>query len=41
VRALMPAAMCQRGADFSSRDVSGRVAEALAEEGLPVTAGRG
>lgn len=35
VRALLPAAMCARGADFSSRDVSARVASVLDDHDCP------
>jgi hypothetical protein len=35
VRALAPAAFCSRGADFSGRDLSARVAEFLNENGCP------
>jgi hypothetical protein len=36
IRALLPSAMCQRGASFAERDVSGRVAEILEVAGLAV-----
>jgi hypothetical protein len=35
VRALLPSAMCPRGADLSARDVSAVVAEVLADHDLP------
>jgi hypothetical protein len=35
VRALAPAAMCGRGGDFSTRDLSRAIAEMLSDEGLP------
>ncbi len=35
VRALLPAALCQRKADFAARDVSRDVAEALRDADLP------
>ena len=35
VRALLPPAMCHRGRDFSARDVSAAVAEALADNDIP------
>lgn len=35
VRALNPAAICQRGGDFLSRDVSAAVAEVLADNDVP------
>ena len=35
VRALLPAALCQRGADLSARDASARVAEVLLDHDLP------
>jgi hypothetical protein len=35
VRALLPAAMCARGGDFSSRDVSARVASVLDDHDVP------
>ena len=35
VRALNPAAMCQRGGDFLSRDVSAAVAEVLIDNDVP------
>ena len=35
VRALLPAAMCARGGDFSSRDVSARVASVLDDHDCP------
>jgi hypothetical protein len=34
VRALLPAAMCGRGATFADRDVSSRVIEILEDAGL-------
>ena len=36
VRALLPAAMCGRGASASDRDVSDKVAEVLTDHGCPV-----
>ena len=36
VRALLPAAMCARGASVGDRDVSEKVAEVLIDFGLPV-----
>jgi hypothetical protein len=35
VRALLPAAMCARGGDFASRDVSARVASVLEDHDCP------
>jgi hypothetical protein len=35
VRALLPAAFCARGGDFSSRDVSARVASVLDDHDCP------
>ena len=35
VRALLPAAMCARGGDFASRDVSARVASVLDDHDCP------
>jgi hypothetical protein len=35
VRALLPAAMCARGGDFASRDVSARVASLLDDHDCP------
>lgn len=35
VRALLPAAMCARGAGLAARDVSARVAEVLLDHDLP------
>jgi hypothetical protein len=37
VRALLPAALCMRGATMAERDVSARVADVLADFGLPAT----
>jgi len=36
VRALLPAAMCSRGASALERDVSGKVQDVLADFNLPV-----
>ena len=36
VRALLPAAMCSRGASVIDRDVSGKVEEVLADFNMPV-----
>jgi hypothetical protein len=36
VRALLPAAMCQRGSSFAERDVSARIAEIVEDAGLSV-----
>jgi hypothetical protein len=36
VRALLPAAMCARGASASDRDVSEKVAEVLSDHSCPV-----
>ncbi len=38
VRALLPAAMCARGAPASERDVSDRIAEVLQDHDCPVAA---
>jgi len=40
VRALAPAAMCDRGASLAARDPSARVAEALSEAGYPIAGPR-
>lgn len=40
VRALLPAAMCARGASVSDRDVSDKVAEVLSDHGHPAHSGR-
>jgi hypothetical protein len=40
VRALNPAAMCQQGDDFASRDVSDAVAEILTDNDVPATVRR-
>jgi hypothetical protein len=40
VRALLPAAMCARGASASDRDVSDKVAELLIDHGCPVASAR-
>ena len=40
VRALAPAALCNRGPDVSQRDVSATIAELLADHGHPARVGR-
>jgi len=40
VRALLPAAMCARGASASDRDVSEKVAEVLSDHGCTVDSRR-
>lgn len=40
VRALLPAAMCARGAPASDRDVSDKVAEILSDHGCKVAPAR-
>jgi hypothetical protein len=40
VRALLPAAMCARGASAADRDVSDKVAEILSDHGCAVASGR-